>query len=80
LIAQRDQQPLNDFFPTKIWPTGQPLQDEYVLPLPEKMESGAYQLFVGMYDPLSMQRQLIVNNKTDDSLADIYQIAILNLK
>jgi len=80
LIAQRDQQPLNGFFPTKIWPIGQPLQDEYLLALPEKMESGTYRLFVGMYDPLSMQRSLLMNHGSlENSLPDAYQITTFNL-
>ncbi len=50
VIAQRDQAPLNGFFPTSRWPTGEPVTDRYDVQLPTALAPGAYRLVVGWYD------------------------------
>ncbi len=56
LVAQRDQEPLQGFYPTDRWLAGAPVSDAYSLSLPPDLPAGQYQLLVGLYDPLSGTR------------------------
>jgi hypothetical protein len=60
LLAQQDQPPLNGFFPTHFWRPGDRVTDRVELPLPPAAPPGVYQLWVGMYDPASLQRLPVV--------------------
>ena len=64
VVAQRDQTPLNGFYPTSRWPitaSGQsPINDlvvdRYEIQLPPTLEPGAYRLLVGWYDGTTGER------------------------
>jgi hypothetical protein len=60
LLAQRDQPPLNGFFPTSFWRPSDIVTDRVELVLPSAAPPGVYQLWVGMYDPASLQRLPLV--------------------
>jgi hypothetical protein len=64
IVAQRDQAPLNGFYPTSRWIASKPgdeahasteramiVTDMYELELPSPLASGEYRLLVGWYDP-----------------------------
>jgi 4-amino-4-deoxy-L-arabinose transferase-like glycosyltransferase len=57
LHGQRDNQPLNDSWPTSRWQRGDHLADTYAIPVEEHAPPGAYQLLVGMYDGQTGVRQ-----------------------
>lgn len=55
LVAQRDQQPLDGFYPTQAWRPGRTVADEVVVEVPP----GAalpLRVLVGVYDPATGQR------------------------
>ena len=52
IVAQRDQQPLEGFYPTSMWRDGEVIPDVYLLPSP----SADAEIRVGLYDPHTMQR------------------------
>jgi hypothetical protein len=47
--GQKDNQPVDNFYPTTKWETGQIIRDQYDLTLSPQAPSGQYQLEVGMY-------------------------------
>lgn len=48
-VAQKDQQPLAGFAPTRLWEPGLDYRDEYHLPLPPDLPAGEYSVRVGLY-------------------------------
>lgn len=60
-VAQKDQPPLNGAYPTSLWDSGDIIADEIVLPLPDTLPAGEYQLIVGMYDFTTGQRLPVPN-------------------
>ncbi len=52
VIAQIDSQPQGGGMPTPSWATGQSIVDPYPLVIPPDTPPGAYQIVVGMYNPL----------------------------
>jgi hypothetical protein len=56
LIAQRDQPPLQGFYPSDRWLPDAPFQETVTLTLPANALPGDYRLRVGWYDPARGQR------------------------
>lgn len=48
-MAQRDNMPESDAFPTTRWPVNQPIEDMHVIPLPPDVPAGSYRIALGMY-------------------------------
>lgn len=48
-VAQKDQQPLAGFAPTRLWEPGLHYRDEYHLPLPADLPAGNYSVQIGLY-------------------------------
>ena len=48
-IAQKDNQPQQDAYPTSFWDVGETVPDEYILTLPKDAPPGDYQVVVGVY-------------------------------
>jgi len=57
--------------PTSDWLAGQVVLDEIVLPVPQDAAAGTYQLRVGLYDPISGQREAVTQHgaPSDDGAA-----------
>ncbi|MGD1996653.1 MAG: DUF2142 domain-containing protein [Anaerolineae bacterium] len=55
LAAQRDSQPRDGTYPTRVWKEGETIRDTHLLSLPPS-ERGRYQITVGMYDPTTLFR------------------------
>jgi hypothetical protein len=49
VVAQHDQQPLHNFAPTRLWAPGLRLVDTVVIPLPEDLPPGEYEVRMGLY-------------------------------
>jgi len=56
IVAQADGVPVNGMRLTLSWRAGEVLVDEHALQLPAELAPGAYQLWVGFYDPDSGAR------------------------
>lgn len=56
VIAQEDHIPRRGEAPTTSWVSGEFIQDEYELHLPEALPPGPYRLIAGLYDARTMQR------------------------
>ena len=48
-VAQSDQQPGGDYYPTTFWRPGERLRDDHTLTVPPNAPVGVYHLLVGMY-------------------------------
>jgi 4-amino-4-deoxy-L-arabinose transferase-like glycosyltransferase len=48
-IAQVDEQPINNYYPTSLWQTQDIIRDTHTLILPSDFASGNYTLSIGMY-------------------------------
>jgi len=71
-VAQRDQPPLGGAYPTSLWDPGEITADEVIIPLPNDLPTGKYQLVVGLYDFQTAQRLTIPGNPTNEvSLTDV---------
>ncbi|MGQ9502852.1 MAG: DUF2079 domain-containing protein [Anaerolineae bacterium] len=69
LLTQRDAMPDDGAYPTHNWRAGEVVVDPVRIPLPREMPTGAFDLFVGMYDPVSRER-LPVMGATGEVLDD----------
>jgi hypothetical protein len=49
IVAQKDNPPVDGFYPTTKWEVGEIVRDQYDLGIPPEVPSGEYQLNVGMY-------------------------------
>jgi 4-amino-4-deoxy-L-arabinose transferase-like glycosyltransferase len=56
IMGQVDRVPLDGLRPTAGWRAGEVLTDDYVIPLPEHLSGGPYQINVGLYNPDDGQR------------------------
>lgn len=54
VVAQQDQMPGQNRYPTHIWDAGEKVVDPYTLPL--RLPAGRYVIAAGMYDPESGER------------------------
>jgi hypothetical protein len=48
-IAQQDNQPQRDTYPTSFWDAGEIIDDEYALALPRDTVPGDYKIVIGLY-------------------------------
>jgi hypothetical protein len=69
-VAQADAPPFNGLHPTDHWLPGERLRDSRQLTLPTDAQLGRYQLVVGWYDPVSLERVPLVDG--EDSLVLAY--------
>ncbi|MFQ6000038.1 MAG: ArnT family glycosyltransferase [Anaerolineae bacterium] len=61
LVAQRDSQPQGGSKPTSGWEAGEEVEDHYGVWVSEGVAPGEYELVVGIYEPESGERLLIVD-------------------
>lgn len=53
LIAQADGPPLDGWYPTSWWQTGERVTDAHTFLVPDNIPPGIYHLVTGLYDPIS---------------------------
>jgi hypothetical protein len=70
IIAQQDNMPQANQWPTTCWQPGEIIPDPYTIPLPPNLPAGTYRLVVGLYRLETGERRPITlpNGKTVDSL------------
>ncbi len=66
LVAQQDQIPAHDRYPTRIWDEGERVADSYHLP---ELPPGRYEVIVGMYSADTGERLIALDEK-GQALAD----------
>ena len=52
-IAGADAPPVDNYFPTSMWRKGDMIDDTHLMPLPDDLTPGLYQIIVGLYDPIT---------------------------
>ena len=55
-VAGFDEAPFGGRFPTRDWPAGHALRDEWQVPLPPELTPGDYQLVFGLYNAQTLER------------------------
>ena len=50
LVAQKDNEPVDGFYPTTEWVQGEIIRDQYDVPIPPTAPSGSYRIETGLYD------------------------------
>jgi len=62
IVVQHDGPPQNGAMPTSDWLSGQVVLDEFALAIPQDVPAGMYQLRVGLYDPITGQRENVLQD------------------
>lgn len=63
-ITGYDQPLFAGAFPTSDWPDGISVQDTVIMPLPDDLPPGDYQMVTGLYDPATVDRLPVVDHNT----------------
>jgi hypothetical protein len=79
LLTQRDTMPDNGAYPTRNWRAGEAVIDPVRVPLPREMPAGTFDLFVGMYDPVSQERLPMVGTNGEVLDDKVVLRAVLNV-
>ncbi len=58
LWGQQDNEPVNNTRPTTTWRSGEVIVDSYAIPIAPHAPPGAYQIEIGLYDPVTGSRLL----------------------
>ena len=61
LWGQQDNEPVNGRRPTNTWRAGEVIIDAYALPVAANAPAGVYTLEVGLYNPITGERLLVVD-------------------
>jgi hypothetical protein len=70
-IAQGDGPPLDGRWPTSLWIPGVALDDVHTVALPDGVAAGAYDLLVGLYDPVTGERLRLPDGRDAVRLAGV---------
>ena len=68
-IASADHELFDGLVPTDRWPVGLIVKDTNVLILPQELSAGPYTLYVGFYDPSTLERLEIINDQSGEHAA-----------
>ena len=78
-VAQKDNPPVDGFYPTTKWEVGEIVRDQYDLVIPSDAPSGQYRLEVGMYRVETGER-LHVSEYSDPSASNRIVLQSVNVK
>ena len=67
-VAQQDQRPGGDFYPTSAWKVGEAVNDVYPLTIPTDA-TGPYRLLVGVYHAQTGERLQLTTGEDQSELA-----------
>ncbi len=71
VVFQNDKLPLNALLPMTRWQAGQPLRDAHAMVIPADVPAGTYQVFAGVYDPISGQRLVTADGKDSAMIGEV---------
>ena len=74
LVSQVDSLPVNGVGPMTSWLTGTTIIGRYMIPLPNDLAAGQYQLAAGMYDPTSGAR---LTTNSEESLVVLATVNVI---
>jgi len=74
VVAQQDNLPVTGLAPTDTWQPGKLIRDPYRLVLPATIQSGSYQLQIGLYTPEGRVMLTMPDNTQSDHLA--YEVEV----
>ena len=75
-IASADHEAFDGLLPTQLWPVNLILKDTNGIPIPDDISPGNYALFVGLYDPASVERLRIVDDASGENAVVFTDIVI----
>jgi hypothetical protein len=75
LVAQHDGAPACAFSPTSLWEAGEFVRDEHMIWLGEDLAPGEVDLYVGVYDLLTLARLSVVDSDEDRVFLQSVRIA-----
>lgn len=61
IFGQIDKHPINDYFPTSHWQSGESMEDEYTFPVLPGTPPGQYEIEIGVYRTPSMERLSVLD-------------------
>ncbi|MDH4138534.1 MAG: hypothetical protein OEW09_17710, partial [Anaerolineae bacterium] len=70
IVAQKDNPPVDGFYPTTKWEVGEIVRDQYDLLISPEAQLGEYQLEIGMYLVETGQRLAILSEETHSPVGD----------
>ena len=68
-IISADHEVFDSLLPTQAWPTGRILKDTLRLPISGDTPAGQYTLYVGLYDPATLERLPVSNDSSGENAA-----------
>ena len=74
IVAQRDQPPLQGFYPSDRWLPGLAFQDSYSLTVATDAPPGQHRLLIGLYDPATGERLPLLKDET--IVGDAFQTTV----
>ncbi len=75
LVAQHDSQPVDNAYPLPAWREGVIVRDSHQITIPPELPAGTYSLYIGLYDPDTLQRWSVIR---PDGLASIDHAVLLD--
>jgi hypothetical protein len=67
ILASADHQPYLGLLPTSTWPAGAVIQEVTWLELPVDLPAGQYHLYVGLYQPDTLERLALANDSSGEN-------------
>lgn len=74
IASQHDGRPVEGLYPTTLWKAGEGVEDEHSLSLPTDLAPGDYRLLVGLYQPETGER-LVVLGADGQAAGDSVELA-----
>lgn len=68
ISGQKDNQPVDGFYPTSQWEAGEIVRDQYDIAIPAIISLGEYAVEIGMYARDTMERLEIFGDSTDSAI------------
>lgn len=68
-VANADHEVFGGLLPTQAWPPGRIVKDTQQFSLPNDIPAGDYTLYVGLYDPATLERLPLVNDSSGENAA-----------
>ena len=70
-LFQQDHQPLYGAYPTSDWLPDELIREQYDVVVPEDLSPGTYEIWIGLWNPLTKQR-LQSNGKKTIKIGEIH--------
>jgi hypothetical protein len=75
-VASADHEVYDGLIPTQRWPVNAILKDTNYLSLPPDLEPGVYALYLGLYDPDTLERLPIINDASGENAVVIPEFLV----